>query len=162
METLDDRPCLPAILQGDDILVPIKIDLTASGLRYVDTFTWNLFNSALTPLEFAAKTCGDLNLPFDFTLRFAQQLTEQVASYADLVTTLQSHLTAQQPASSALARAWQDLSSQHICIQVGLRHGAVDYNEDLLYSLQVASPPTIPTNVPLPIHPSPQCRKPYP
>lgn len=54
-----DRP-LPAFLYDEDILVPLKCDVTLLGARYVDTFTWNLYRSALTPDRFAARTVADL------------------------------------------------------------------------------------------------------
>lgn len=52
-ETENEDTPLPSILFGHDTLIPIKIDITISGARYVDTFCWKLYNSISTPDEFA-------------------------------------------------------------------------------------------------------------
>ena len=50
------------------------------GARYVDTFCWKLYNSILTPDQFAWRLCGDLNLPLTFQSRISLQISEQVAA----------------------------------------------------------------------------------
>ena len=98
-----DNGQLPSILVGDSVLLPVKIDITISGnfisaiqyflsipqsshfsekfttgARYVDTFCWKLYNSMLTPDQFAWRLCTDLNLPLCFQSRISLQISEQV------------------------------------------------------------------------------------
>ena len=49
----------------------ILIILCAVGARYVDTFCWKLYNSILTPDQFAWRLCSDLNLPLTFQSRIS-------------------------------------------------------------------------------------------
>eukprot|EP00953_Heterococcus_sp_UTEX-ZZ885_P009832 5757-Heterococcus_DN1.PRE.1 len=44
-------------------LVPIRVDLDVDGLRYIDSFTWNLHETYTSPEAFAARTVADLELP---------------------------------------------------------------------------------------------------
>ena len=57
---------LPAILREENILIPIKIDITTNGARIVDSFCWSIYNSYMSIDEFALHTCIDLNLPSAF------------------------------------------------------------------------------------------------
>ena len=54
---------LPIFTNNDEVLVPIKIDTTHKGARYVDSFIWDICQPILTADEFATRTCCDLNLP---------------------------------------------------------------------------------------------------
>ena len=37
-------------------LVPIRVDLDVDGLRYIDSFTWNVHETYTSPEAFAART----------------------------------------------------------------------------------------------------------
>ena len=63
--SITDNYLIPNFLLHD-VLVPLKIDVTYKGARYVDTFCWNLYHPALLPEEFAMRTCHDLNFPIGF------------------------------------------------------------------------------------------------
>ena len=67
---------LPALLT-DDLIVPIKVDVAVKGARYVDSFCFKLFDALMTPGEFAARTCADLNLPDAFQHRIAHRTRKQ-------------------------------------------------------------------------------------
>lgn len=78
------RSLLPDVLNfeaEDDVLVPIRIDINDTNGRYLDNFCWNIYNSPLTPEEFAWKTCMEENMPSEFIPRIATQIAEQVDSY---------------------------------------------------------------------------------
>jgi hypothetical protein len=52
--------CIPEFLKERDVLIPVKCDVTFGGARFVDSFSWNLYHSMMTPAEFASRTCADL------------------------------------------------------------------------------------------------------
>jgi hypothetical protein len=58
-----ENPHVPGIFRDEDILVPLKCDITMAGARFVDTFCWGLYKSGITPDEFAARTAADLVSP---------------------------------------------------------------------------------------------------
>jgi chromatin structure-remodeling complex subunit SFH1 len=76
---------LPFILNTEDVLVPIRIDVSHQRGRYVDSFCWNLYNSSLTPEEFVWQTCVEDNLPSELIPRIVAQLQEQVAAFHALI-----------------------------------------------------------------------------
>ena len=78
---------LPNILNPEeaDVLVPIKIDISHGKGRYIDSFSWNLYNSMLTPEEFVWKICVEDNLPSELIPRIVSQLREQTDAFSSLV-----------------------------------------------------------------------------
>ena len=58
---------LPTILTASPVLIPIKIDITHAGARYVDCFCWDINNSTFD--QFAAITVSDLGLPLMFQIK---------------------------------------------------------------------------------------------
>ena len=76
---------LKSFLYDAAIIVPLKIDISYKGARYVDSFCWKLFDALLTPEEFANTTCADLSLPPAFHHRIAFQMKEQIAAYREIV-----------------------------------------------------------------------------
>ena len=67
------------ILNEEDTLVPLKVDISYRGARYVDTFCWNCNpqTNCMSPYEFACITCADVNLPDGFQWKIALQIQEQ-------------------------------------------------------------------------------------
>ncbi len=57
----DKAQLIPKILNSSPIIVPIKVDLTQCGARYVDSFCWDLNSSSWD--NFAATTASDIGLP---------------------------------------------------------------------------------------------------
>mmetsp|Transcript_7069 Transcript_7069/g.10568 ORF Transcript_7069/g.10568 Transcript_7069/m.10568 type:complete len:242 (+) Transcript_7069:120-845(+) len=109
----------PSILCGEEVLVPIRIDLCHKGVRYIDTFTWNLFDSLMTPDEFAWKSCADLNIPCTLHRKFAGQIQEQIDAYHMLISILENAENI-------------DLICAHIkshAAEISIRHNVVDYTD---------------------------------
>lgn len=71
----------PAIIRGKSVLAPIKIDLIHGGARCVDSFCWDIYSTLVSPDEFSARLCSDLNLHPAFQPKIALQIAEQVESY---------------------------------------------------------------------------------
>lgn len=67
---------LPAFLRDDEIIAPLKCDVTMAGARYVDTFSWNIYNSAISPDEFASRTCADLVIYLSLMIDHSQYLND--------------------------------------------------------------------------------------
>jgi len=109
---------LPSFLFDADLLVPLKLDITVKGARYVDSFCWNVFNSLLTPEEFAARTCADLSLPPAFQHKIALQITEQVDSFRDIISVLHAGGQGNQVVAEAIPSPIQ--------MMVGLRYNTID------------------------------------
>lgn len=117
---------LPAILRGD-VLVPLKIDITLGGARYVDTFTWNL-DTESCPEEFAARTCADLNLHPGFQTRICLQITEQVEAFRTIVDVIKMAL---QDESSPISLKMKEPQ----LMVVGIRHQTLDYSDKFHWDL---------------------------
>ena len=82
-----NRP-LPAVLYEDELLVPLKWDITYGGARFVDSFCWPLYGSLLSTDEFTSRTCMDYNLPNGFYHRMTMQMNEQLESFRLLISQL--------------------------------------------------------------------------
>ena len=121
---------LPAFLT-DDLIVPIKIDVAVKGARYIDSFCYKLFDALMTPEEFAARTCADLNLPDAFQFRIAFQIQEQINSYREIITMLR--------VNGVDNEKWLKLVSVPLDMMVGLRHNAVDYTDKFTWDLTSTS-----------------------
>jgi hypothetical protein len=131
-ESIECPVRLPALLYDDDILLPLKVDVSHRGARYVDTFSWRLFNSLMSVDEFACRTCLDLNLPAMFQWRIALQLHEQIDAYKNLLLLLDS-------VSSTPGRKWvtdiRDLQQ----MSVGIRDNSLEYNDKFTYDTSSSS-----------------------
>jgi hypothetical protein len=114
---------LPAILLEKNILIPIKIDITYNGARVVDTFCWNLYNSYLSPEEFADRTCLDLNLPNGFRHKITMQIEEQVAAFDEIVKLIFTF--------SKVIPNWSEKMQEIQTISVGIRHNCIDYSDKI-------------------------------
>ena len=96
--SLCNRSPLPAMLYEEELLVPLKWDITYGGARFVDSFCWPLYGGRscrMSPDEFAARTCSDHNLPNGFHHRMTMQMTEQLDSFRRLVNQLHNLALAQ-------------------------------------------------------------------
>ncbi len=71
-----------------DTVLPIKIDITHKGARFVDSFSWKLNDTLIDPDQFAATTCSDLSLPFSFRPKISAQIIEQIKSYKEIMSVL--------------------------------------------------------------------------
>jgi hypothetical protein len=116
---------LPSILSGDNILLPVKIDITISGARYVDTFCWKLYNSLLTPDQFAWRLCTDLNLPITFQSRISLQISEQIVAFQEIITLLRLVL------SKGIQPPWSKL----LHVTIGIRHNTLDYSDKFQWDI---------------------------
>ena len=52
--SLENDPALSWLRSGGQLLLPVKVDITAQGCRLVDSFCWNLFGS-MTTFELAGE-----------------------------------------------------------------------------------------------------------
>jgi hypothetical protein len=104
-----------------DVLVPLKIDVTYKGARYVDTFCWDLYHPAMLPEEFAARTCHDLNFPVGFHSKISLQIIEQLQSYAVLLDSVRLF--------AKCIPNWNFKIKQIQIITIGIRHGPLDYSD---------------------------------
>jgi hypothetical protein len=82
-------------LNEEEILAPLKVDISFKGARYVDSFCWNCNpeTNTMSPYEFSCRTCADVGLPDGFQLKMAMQIQEQVDAYRILINMLKSHGT---------------------------------------------------------------------
>ena len=116
---------LPAILRSDDVLLPMKIDVTIAGARVVDTFCWRLYNPHVTPEEFAWRLCSDENLPACFQSAIALQIYEQLTAFREMLASIRL-LVAQ-----GIRPPWKRL----LAMQIGSRHCALDYSDKFQWDI---------------------------
>ncbi|KAK4522773.1 hypothetical protein GAYE_PCTG30G0663 [Galdieria yellowstonensis] len=64
-----------------DPLIPIRIDLTLSGRRFVDTFLWNIEEGEDSMRAFARTIVVDTSLPHSAEEQIVSSIKEQVAGY---------------------------------------------------------------------------------
>ena len=66
-------------------LVPIRIDIEWDKVRLRDTFTWNLHDRVVTPMQYAQQTIEDLQLPIEqcgpLIQQFAASIQEQIQDF---------------------------------------------------------------------------------
>jgi SNF5 / SMARCB1 / INI1 len=122
---LEEDAQLPYLLVGEDVLFPMKIDVTIGGARIVDTFCWRVYNSFVTPDEFAWQLCSDLNLSASFQAAISMQIQEQVLGFQEMVTALRA----------ALARGHRPPWSRMLAMNVGIRHFTVDYSDKFQWDI---------------------------
>ena len=121
------RSCFDWLYQDKELLIPVKVDITFSGCRLVDSFCWNLL-SPLTTLEFASKTCADLNLPEGFKWKLCLQIQEQVDAFLILLQALQYR-------SKELDASIEAAFRQPQQIVIGIRYNMLDYAENILWDV---------------------------
>lgn len=125
---------IPGILLEEDVLVPLKIDITHSGARLVDTFCWSLYNARCSPQEFSDRLSVDLNLPYPFRQKIALQIEEQVKAYGEIVKTIFS--------CADKIPNWANKMQEIQNISIGIRHNTLDYSDKIQWSpLSVALTP---------------------
>jgi hypothetical protein len=125
---------IPAILLeggGENVIVPLKIDITHAGTRIVDSICWNLYSSRLSIEEFSIRTCSDLKLPLSFSYRMQKQLEEQIVAYRDIISLIKTHVH--------LIPAWQRRAEELQSITLGVRHKSLDYSDTILWDPMDAS-----------------------
>lgn len=68
-------------------LVPIRLELEHDGVKLRDFFTWNLFESLMTPEEFASILCEDFDCPQakEFLPLISESIRTQVLQYSTAV-----------------------------------------------------------------------------
>jgi hypothetical protein len=111
---------VPSILKDRDILVPLRIDLTAAGVRIVDTFCWNLYSSILTPDEFAASFVSDQGLPLNFHALISLQICEQLTAFEEIINCVRLAI------ARGLPPPWKDNLFK---LRLGIRHHTIDYSD---------------------------------
>lgn len=121
--SLESGNILPRILnyEEEDVLVPIKIDLTHDKGRYLDDFCWNLSSPLLTPEEFAWKTCMEENLAEELLPRMVNQINEQVGAFHSLIEMVRS---ADKNKHCILLK-----HLEHIVADVSVRCNVIEYSD---------------------------------
>lgn len=112
---------VPSILCEKNILVPIKVDLTHGGARFVDSFCWNISNKSTTPEELAARTCADLNLVPAFQPKIALQISEQIESFSTIIDLVKLAIHGDAPFAYKI--------KERILMNLSLRHSVVEYSD---------------------------------
>jgi len=121
---------LPCILYEEELLVPIKLDITYGGCRFQDSFCWKLYGSSITPITFAAQTCSDLCLDQSFQQRIALQLSEQLHAYRQLIVSLHAFASTHKLDSPQ----WQEkLKQQLLALDICIRCNTLEYSEILYW-----------------------------
>jgi hypothetical protein len=105
-------------LEADDILVPIRIDLTHKGAHYIDSFTWNLYNSLCSVEEFVMRICCDYNFPVTFIPLISYQMQQQIDSYFILFSLLYNQSSQQ---------ILSQLSS--MIVELNIRQNVLEYSD---------------------------------
>jgi hypothetical protein len=68
--------------EGEEDLVPIRLDLKIDGTQIDEFFTWNTAESSLTPADFAALLVADVGLPLASSGVIAASITSQLNARA--------------------------------------------------------------------------------
>ncbi|KAK6460376.1 chromatin structure remodeling complex protein SFH1 [Scheffersomyces coipomensis] len=81
---LDDEQKLSELVNKPEVLVPIKLLLEngTSTHKIVDSFMWNLNESLITPSDFAAIICNDLELSGSMQSQITESIIQQIEDYA--------------------------------------------------------------------------------
>lgn len=108
----------------DDLLAPLKVDISYKGARYVDSFCWNCNpeSNTMSPYEFSCRTCADVGLPDGFQWKMALQIQEQVDAYRILIHMLKTN-------GAELMSRMNSLMP----IALGIRFQTVDYSDRFLF-----------------------------
>ncbi|ORX54238.1 SNF5-domain-containing protein [Piromyces finnis] len=73
---------LNEIAEKEEVLVPIRIDIDLNGVKFRDSFTWNLNETIITPEYFADLICEDFNLSHStFQPVIVKTIKEQIDEY---------------------------------------------------------------------------------
>lgn len=120
---------IPSILHESEILIPIKVDVTTGGARFVDTICWRLQNSLVTPDEFAWRTCSDLNLPLAFQSAISLQIQEQIQAYREVLAVLKI------VCMQGIRPPWKSLFT----MTIGIRHLTLDYQDKFQWDVDSTS-----------------------
>lgn len=118
-QSLPPSQKLPSLLRGDEVLLPMKVDVTISGARVVDTFCWRLFNPYVTPEEFSWRLCSDQNLPLCFQPAIALQIYEQMTAFQEMLASIRL------VCAQGIRPPWKSLMAMNI----GIRHCTLDYSD---------------------------------
>lgn len=117
---------IPAILREENILIPIKIDITTNGARIVDSFSWSIYNNYMSIDEFALRTCIDLNIPSSFQNKIMLQMKEQIESYHELILLIKDY-------GPKIVTNWSQKISEILTITMGIRHNSLDYTDKIYW-----------------------------
>lgn len=122
---------IPSLLRDPDLLLPLRVDVTSQGARFVDSLCMRADASAYDVWEMAWQTCVDSNLPPAFHWRMYLQLHEQIVAYRELIAAFMEVLDLPLPSYPPLAQPQQ--------IAMAFRSGSVEYSEKVLWDLQAQS-----------------------
>lgn len=120
-------------LEADDILVPLRIDITHKGSHFIDTFTWNLYNSISSIEEFTVKLCSDYNLPVTFISLIILQLQQQIDCYNILFSLLQYNYLISSHFNLSVNSLLSYFNS--IIIELNIRHNVLEYNDKFQWNI---------------------------
>lgn len=113
----------PVILDDEDVLVPIKIDVVHKGAHVVNSLSWNIYNSFMTPEEFAWKFCADLALPSTTTQKIACQIHDQLSAFEILIGMLRNL------DSFDVARSLVCSKLPSHVVEMEIKHGIINYKD---------------------------------
>ncbi|SCU87568.1 LAFA_0E07536g1_1 [Lachancea sp. 'fantastica'] len=68
------------------VIIPIRLNVEHNGHKVIDFFTWNLNDQSITPDQFAAIYCQDLDFPVTAAVcgQISASITEQLQEYSTL------------------------------------------------------------------------------
>ncbi|KAI8919323.1 hypothetical protein DFJ77DRAFT_427877 [Powellomyces hirtus] len=70
------------VADQQEALVPIRLDLDVDGIKVRDTFTWNMHETLVQPVQFAEMMCEDLHLPAAiFIPAIEKAINEQISDF---------------------------------------------------------------------------------
>jgi hypothetical protein len=113
----------PVLLDSEEVLVPIRIDVVHKGAHAVNSLSWNLYDSFMSPEEFAWKYCADLALPSTTNQKIACQIHDQLSAYEMLVRMLRSI-----DSFTATASLLRSKLPPHL-VEMEVKHGVIEYKD---------------------------------
>ena len=99
--------------------------------RYIDSFTWKLFNPLMSPEDFAIRTCADMALNEAFSWKIALQIIEQNDSYIQLFDSLLMTIEMNPALISILENPIEMI--------IAIRHNSIDYSDRFMWILKGVS-----------------------
>ncbi|CAK9435688.1 uncharacterized protein LODBEIA_P04150 [Lodderomyces beijingensis] len=84
LKSLENEINVNAQTGKPDVLIPIKLNIesTHTNHKLNDIFMWNMNESLVTPTDFAAILCNDLELPNQMITQIADSITQQLDEYS--------------------------------------------------------------------------------
>lgn len=114
---------LPLFLQGNNVLVPIRLDLSFKGARLIDSFCYNIVSPCQSLEELTSILCNDYNLPTGFFNLIYLQLKEQILAYKLLLKTIYYF--------PYIVKNYLEKLNEIQIISIGFRFNSIDYSDKI-------------------------------